>query len=199
MRVSGSYTVPAPRDRTYAMLQDPSVLARCMPGTERLDRIGNDHYEMKMKMMVAAISGSFEGSVRLADQNPPDSFRLLMEGAGKIGFVRGEGLLKLSSNGDLTTHVDYDGEVHIGGSIAGVGQRMLDATSKMILKKFFTKLVAEAGKSTAPIPNPQSEMSRAYTAPNSADSDPRSGRAGVRDDAARDDGDAANGEIPRRE
>jgi carbon monoxide dehydrogenase subunit G len=147
MKISGSYVVPAPRERTYELLQDPVTLAKCMPGTERLNRIGDDHYEMKMKMVVAAISGSFEGSVRLADQNPPDSFRLIMEGAGKIGFVKGEGLLKLSPNGGGSTDVHYDGEVHIGGSIAGVGQRMLDATSKMILKKFFTKLTVEAGKS----------------------------------------------------
>jgi carbon monoxide dehydrogenase subunit G len=150
MKVSGSYVIPAPPERTYAILQDPIVLARCMPGTERLNRIGDDHYEMKMKMVVAAISGSFEGTVRLADQSPPESFRLIVEGAGKIGFVKGEGLLKLSVNGGGSTQVSYDGDVHIGGSIAGVGQRLLDATSKMILKKFFTKLTAEVGKAPSP-------------------------------------------------
>jgi len=149
MKISGSYAVPAPRAQTYALLQDPVVLAKCMPGTERLNRIGDDHYEMKMKMVIAAISGSFEGTVRLADQNPPESFRLVMEGAGKIGFVKGEGLLKLTSEGDSATAVAYEGEVHVGGSIAAVGQRLLDATSKMILKNFFTKLTAEASKAPA--------------------------------------------------
>jgi carbon monoxide dehydrogenase subunit G len=144
MRIQGAYTVPATPEQTYALLQDPVVLARCMPGTERLDKIGDDHYEMKMKMVIAAISGAFEGKVRIADQNPPASFRLLVEGAGKIGFVRGDGLLNLTPNGDRSTHVAFDGDVHIGGSIAGVGQRLLDTTSKMIIKKFFTKLVAEA-------------------------------------------------------
>jgi len=146
MKISGSYVVPAPRAQTYALLQDPVILARCMPGTERLNRIGDDHYEMKMKMVIAAISGSFDGTVRLADQNPPESFRLIMEGAGKIGFVKGEGLLKLNSQDDSATTVNYEGEVHVGGSIAAVGQRLLDATSKMVLKNFFGKLSAEASK-----------------------------------------------------
>ncbi len=141
MKITGSYSVPVPREKAYTLLQDPDVLAKCMPGTQSLTKIGEDHYEMKMKMMIAALSGSFDGKIRLADQNPPESFRLLMEGSGKIGFIKGDGLLKLSSNSDSTTKVDYEGEVHIGGTIAAVGQRLLDTTSKMIIRKFFEKLV----------------------------------------------------------
>lgn len=142
MKISGCYTVPVTRDRAYQLLQDPVVLAKCMPGTERLDKIGDDHYEMKMKMVIAALSGSFDGKVRIADQNPPDSFRLIVEGTGKIGFLKGDGLLKLNSNGDASTHVNFEGDVHVGGNIAAVGQRLLDTTSKMIIKKFFEKLSA---------------------------------------------------------
>ena len=154
MKIAGSYTVPVPRERAYTLLQDPDILAKCMPGTQSLIRIGDDHYEMKMKMMIAALSGSFDGKIRLADQNPPDSFRLLMDGAGKIGFVKGDGLLKLSTNGDSTTKIDYEGEVHIGGTMASVGQRLLDSTSKMIIRKFFEKLVNHIGKLPSPAPEP---------------------------------------------
>ena len=152
MKITGTYTVPVPREKAYTLLQDPDILAKCMPGTQSLTKIGEDHYEMKMKMMIAALSGSFDGTIRLADQNPPESFRLLMEGSGKIGFVKGDGLLKLSSNGDSTTKVDYEGEVHVGGTIAAVGQRLLDTTSKMIIRKFFEKLVGILGKSDSSAP-----------------------------------------------
>jgi carbon monoxide dehydrogenase subunit G len=152
MKITGSYTVPVPREKAYTLLQDPDILAKCMPGTQSLTKIGEDHYEMKMKMMIAALSGSFDGQIRLADQNPPESFRLLMDGSGKIGFVKGDGLLKLSSNGDSTTKVDYEGEVHVGGTIAAVGQRLLDTTSKMIIRKFFDKLVGMLGKSDSGAP-----------------------------------------------
>ena len=146
MKISGAYTVPVARDRAYSLLQDPVILAKCMPGTERLDKIGDDHYEMKMKMVIAALSGSFDGKVRIADQNPPESFRLLVEGNGKIGFMKGDGLLKLNPNGDSSTEVIFEGEVHIGGNIASVGQRLLDTTAKMLIKRFFTKF-----SSTAPL------------------------------------------------
>ncbi len=147
MRISGSYSVPASRERTYQLLQDPAVLAKCMPGTDHLDKIAEDQYEMKMKMAIASIGGLFTGKVRLADQNPPESFRLVVEGNGKIGFIKGEGLLNLSSSpesGPATTEVKYEGDVQVGGTIASVGQRLLDTTSKMIIKKFFEKLAEAA-------------------------------------------------------
>ena len=97
MKLTGSYTVPGPRERAYALLQDPAVLAQCMPGCEGLDRIGENEYAMRMKMTLASISGKFEGKVRISDANPPESFRLLVEGSSKIGFVKGDGLLTLSA------------------------------------------------------------------------------------------------------
>ena len=144
MKISGSHTVPANRERTYQLLQDPEVLAKCMPGTDHLDKLAPDQYEMKMKMSIASIGGHFAGKVRIADQHPPESFRLIVEGNGKIGFVKGEGLLNLAAEGDSSTAVSFDGDVQVGGTIASVGQRLLDTTSRMIIKKFFEKLAEAA-------------------------------------------------------
>jgi carbon monoxide dehydrogenase subunit G len=143
LKIGGSYAVPAPRARTYALLQDPVILAKCMPGTDHLDRIAPDEYEMKMKMAIASIGGLFSGKVRLTDQNPPASFKLMVEGTSKIGFLKGDGLLSLAEQGE-STEVSYEGDVQVGGTIASVGQRLLDTTAKMIIKKFFEKLVEAA-------------------------------------------------------
>ena len=143
MKVTGAYTVPVPQERAYVLLQDPEVLARCMPGTEALVRIGQDEYEMKMKLVLASISGLFAGKVRIADPEPPASFRLLVEGQGKIGFINGAGILTLSPS-DTGTEVQFDGEVQVGGTIAGVGQRLLDTTARMLIKRFFERLNTEA-------------------------------------------------------
>jgi carbon monoxide dehydrogenase subunit G len=144
LKISGSYAVPVAKERTYQLLQDPEILAKCMPGTDQLTKIGLDEYEMQMKMAIASIGGLFAGKVRLADQNPPESFRLMVEGTGKIGFVKGEGLLNLVSKGESSTEVRYEGEVQVGGTIASVGQRLLDTTAKLIIKKFFEKLSENA-------------------------------------------------------
>ena len=139
MKVSGSYTLAVEQQRAYRLLQDPDVLGRSMPGCDRLARIGEDEYEMKMKMVISSISGLFDGKVRIRDQNFPDRFRLIVEGSGKIGFMKGDGLLTLAPSG-TSTEVRYEGDVQVGGVIAGVGQRLLDTTAKFIIRKFFEKL-----------------------------------------------------------
>jgi len=143
LKLSGNSTVPIERERTYQLMQDPAVLARAMPGCDHLALIAPDEYEMRMKMVVSSIQGLFSGKVRIADRNPPDGFRLIVEGSGKIGFMKGDGLLTFTSL-YTSTDIHYEGDVQVGGMIAGVGQRLLDTTSRFLIKKFFEKLTAEA-------------------------------------------------------
>ena len=135
-----------PQERAYEIMQNPEVLARAIPGCESLEKIGPDEYRMKMNMALASLSGAFEGKVRITEQAPPASFRLVVEGTGRIGFVKGDGLLKLTAV-EGGTEVAYDGDAQVGGTIAAVGQRLIDGTAKTMIKKFFEKLAAEAGAS----------------------------------------------------
>jgi uncharacterized protein len=143
VKVSGAYTLAAPQGRAYQLLQDPEILGRCMPGCEGLDRITDNEYAMRMKMSMSSVSGLFDGKVTIADPDPPAGYRLIVEGTGKIGFMKGEGVLTLSSTVDDLTSVSYVGDVQVGGTIAAVGQRLLDMTAKMLIKKFFEKLSGE--------------------------------------------------------
>jgi hypothetical protein len=123
------------------MMQDPVVLAAAIPGCEGLERVGPDEYRMKMKMAMASLSGAFDGKVRITEQAPPSSFKLSVEGSGKIGFMKGEGVLTLTA-ADTGTDVAYEGDAQVGGTMAAVGQRLIDATAKMLIKRFFEKLAA---------------------------------------------------------
>jgi carbon monoxide dehydrogenase subunit G len=143
VKISGTSSIPAPRERAYALLQDPAVLARCMPGCEALEPVGEGEYAMRMKMAIASTSGLFQGKVRVTDQNPHTSFRLIVEGTGKIGFMKGDGVLTLTANSPDTV-VRFEGEVQVGGTIAAVGQRLIETTAKVLIKKFFDRLNAEA-------------------------------------------------------
>jgi carbon monoxide dehydrogenase subunit G len=143
VKISGLHQLPIPQERAYALLQDPAVLAKCMPGCEGLDRTGPDEYAMRMKMVLASISGQFKGRVKISEPNPPQSFRLLVEGSGKIGFMKGDGLLNLSPAA-AGTSVQFDGDVQVGGTMAAVGQRLIQTTANMMIKRFFDKLSTEA-------------------------------------------------------
>ncbi len=143
MKLSGSYRLGAPQERTYDLLQEPAVLSQCLPGCKSLEKGAGGEYRMKMNFMLASISGLFDGTVRLEDVNRPASFRLIVEGSGKIGFMKGDGVLRLAGDGE-GTEIAYEGEVHVGGPIAGVGQRLMEATAKLLIKRFFDELARQA-------------------------------------------------------
>ena len=146
MKLHGSWPLAAPPEHAYSLLQDPAVLARSMPGCEALERTGDNEYAMKMKMTLASLAGRFDGKVRIADANPPESFRLIVEGSGRIGFMKGDGVLRFTAaEGGSTVH--YEGDVQVGGTIANVGQRLIETTSKMLIKRFFEKVNGEIAAS----------------------------------------------------
>ena len=148
MNLSGSFQLPAPPERVYQLLLDPAVLARSMPGCERLDSIGENEYAMRMKMVLASVSGLFDGKVRIAEQDPPHAFRLIVEGTGKIGFMKGDGRLTVTPDGDGAA-VAFHGDVQVGGTIANVGQRLIEMSAKMLIKRFFAGMAAEAAAAVA--------------------------------------------------
>jgi len=139
MKIEGSNDILAPRERVWKALLDPATLARVIPGCEGLDEIGPGEYKAKMKIGVAAIKGTFEGKVRLFDLEPPNRYKMALEGSGGPGFVRGEASMELSDI-EGGTRVRYGADVQVGGLIASVGQRMLGGVSKMMLDQFFSRM-----------------------------------------------------------
>jgi uncharacterized protein len=139
MKIEGSADIQAPRDRVWAAFLDPGILAQALPGCEKLEAVGPNEYRATMKVGVAAIKGTFEGKVRLSDLEPPNRYRMAVEGSGAPGFVRGDAGMELSDV-DGGTRVSYDADVQVGGLIASVGQRMLGGVTKMMLDQFFSRM-----------------------------------------------------------
>jgi carbon monoxide dehydrogenase subunit G len=147
MKIEGSTDIPAPRERVWKAFLDPATLAQAIPGCEKLEVAGEGEFRAIMKVGVAAIKGTFEGKVRLSDLEPPNRYRMAVEGTGSPGFVRGEASMELSDT-EGGTRVAYSADVQIGGLIASVGQRMLGGVSKMMLDQFFGRMteILTAGK-----------------------------------------------------
>ena len=153
MKIEGTHELHAGRESVYEVLIDPAVLQRCIPGCERLEKTGENAYSMTLRAGVGAIKGVFTGNVRLEDLQPPRHFRLIVEGKGQPGFLKGTGDLDLNERNGLTV-VSYQGEVQVGGTIASVGQRMLQGAAKMMASQFFTAIEVEA-KTEANEPPPK--------------------------------------------
>lgn len=143
MKIEGTQEVRAPRERVFQVLLDPQVLQRCIPGCQQLEQTGENAYRATLRTGVGSIKGLFTGNVRLEDLQPPTHYRMVIDGKGQPGFLKGAGDLDLEERDGLTI-VKYAGEAQIGGTIAGVGQRMVQGAAKMMAAHFFAAIEVEA-------------------------------------------------------
>jgi carbon monoxide dehydrogenase subunit G len=142
MKIEGTHEIPAPREAVFRSLTDPQILQNCIPGCESLEKTADNTYVATMKAGVGAIKGTFKGTVRLEDMQAPTHYRMIVEGKGGPGFVKGTGNFDLAEHNGGTL-IAYQGEMKVGGVIAGVGQRMIEAAAKMLAGQFFNKLANE--------------------------------------------------------
>jgi carbon monoxide dehydrogenase subunit G len=136
MKVAGEATLHAPVEEVWKALNDPGVLVRTIPGCERLEETGPDAYRMTVTAGVASIKGTYQGDVRLSDQDPPGSFVLHATGAGAPGTVSADVKVSLQQ-ADGATRLSYDADAVVGGMIGGVGQRVLTGVAKKTAGEFF--------------------------------------------------------------
>ena len=145
MRIDATYEINAPRERVYAALVDPEVLRLAIPGCESLEKTDENIYAATLKAGVGAIKGKFSGEVRLEDMAPPEHYRIVVQGKGAVGFAKGSADFDLEEK-DGGTLIRYSGEMQIGGTIAGVGQRMIQGAARMMASQFFAKLEEQVSK-----------------------------------------------------
>jgi carbon monoxide dehydrogenase subunit G len=137
MKVAGDALLHARIDDVWKALNDPAVLVRTIPGCERLEETGRDAYRMTVNAGVASIKGCFDGEVLITEQRRPSSFVMRASGAGAPGTVSVDVVVNLDGNGDGTTRVRYDADAVVGGTVAGVGQRVLAGVAKKTAGEFF--------------------------------------------------------------
>jgi len=147
MKIEGTYNFPAPQAKVWELFNTPEHLQRALPGCEKLEEREPGKYDVYLKIGIAAVKGSYKGKVEIADADPPHRTRLLGEGKGLPGYVKGEALIELTPQGQETL-ISYRGDVQVGGLLAGVGQRMIGGIARMLLEHFFKnmeKQVSSAG------------------------------------------------------
>ncbi len=137
--------IAAPRDKAFALITDPTVLQRCIAGCEKMELTSEDTYDAHLKIGIAGLKGSYVGKVQLKDKRVPDSYTLLIEGKGGPGFVKGTAYLQLSDKG-TQTEIRCDADAQVGGMIAAIGSRLVEAIAKKMMDDFFKKIAEEAAK-----------------------------------------------------
>ncbi len=155
MKLDGTNTLPAPVDAVWKTINDPEALRRCTPGLKELTATGPDAYRATLTVGIAAVKGTYAGTLTITDKRAPTHYKIVLEGTGGAGFMKGEGTVDLEAQGTETL-LRWTGDIQIGGLIAGVGQRMLSGVGKMLIGQFFKCLEQQFGGPAASPPGGQS-------------------------------------------
>lgn len=142
MDITGTYPFNTTPERVWNLLMDPVAIAACIPGCEQLVPEGEDRYRARLNVSLAAITGTYEGTVTISDKKPFESYALTVEGQGKAGMVKGSVTIGLRPTAD-GTEVSVAGIVQTGGVIARLGQRLIGGVSKMMQDRFFACLASK--------------------------------------------------------
>ena len=137
MEMSGEQLIPASQQETWEALNDPQVLKACVPGCEAIDLISGNEYQVQMTARVGPVSAKFKGRLTLSDIKPPNSYSIAFEGqGGPAGFAKGGAQVKLSPHNGQTK-LAYDVKASVGGKLAQIGSRLVDAAAKKVADDFF--------------------------------------------------------------
>jgi carbon monoxide dehydrogenase subunit G len=142
VRIAGNYTFEATREEVWSAINDPEVLARTIPGCQRLDQVGEHEFDSTLKIGLQAVRGVYSGRMRIENHQAPVSYELDIDGKGSNGFLKGHGSVTLREEGAQTI-LDYGGEAHVGGTIASVGQRLLDGAARTLISQSLKALDAQ--------------------------------------------------------
>ncbi|WP_024796574.1 SRPBCC family protein [Tomitella biformata] len=139
MRIAGTAQLTAPPEVVYDNLQDGRVLAATIPGVQSLEQVTDNHYKLSVIAGVAAIKGTYDGEVKLSQQNRPESFVMTASGSGAPGTVTADVTVRLEAH-EGGTLLTYDADAVVGGMVGGVGQRMITGVAKKMAGVFFKEL-----------------------------------------------------------
>jgi carbon monoxide dehydrogenase subunit G len=138
MKLSTTHHIKAPRAKVYAAITDPVLLQRCIESSEKLVQTSEDSYDAHLKLGLAGIKGSYVGKLLIKEKKPPESYTLVMEGKGASGFVRSTARVRLVEK-EQETELICDADAQVGGAIAAIGSRLIEAAAKKLTEDFFKK------------------------------------------------------------
>ena len=147
MEMTGEQLITAPQKVVWDALNDPEMLKVCVPGCESIERTADNEYQVLMVARVGPVSAKFKGKLTLSDIKPPDSYSLAFEGqGGAAGFAKGSANVRLASVAGDKTRLGYDVKASVGGKLAQIGSRLVDAAAKKVADDFFTKFNQKVGE-----------------------------------------------------
>jgi uncharacterized protein len=154
MKINGEILISTYRSNVWLALNDPVILARCIEGCESLEKVSDQEFNGRVTAKVGPVKATFSGTVTLTNIVPDTSYTISGEGKGGVaGFAKGGADVALEdADGGQATVLKYTAQANVGGKLAQLGSRLIEATAKSQADKFFTALALELAPKTEPEP-----------------------------------------------
>ena len=153
MEMQGERLIPATVEQTWAALNDPAVLKACIAGCESVERTGDTTMTAVVALKVGPVSARFKGNIAMTNVDPPNGYTLNFDGQGGVaGFGKGSADVALTAQGAAETLLKYTARATVGGKMAQIGSRLVDATAAKLTEDFFKAFEAHLQASAAPVP-----------------------------------------------
>ena len=137
MELLGERLIPASVDQTWAALNDPAVLKACITGCESVERTGDDAFTAVVALRIGPVSARFKGNLKMTNIVPPTGYTINFDGQGGVaGFGKGSADVALTPEAGQT-RLKYNARATVGGKMAQIGSRLIDATAAKITEDFF--------------------------------------------------------------
>ena len=146
MNLKGTYKLNASCDQVWKALNDPEVLRSCTPGCKQMVSSGEDSFDVVIEIGIASIKGRYTGQIKISDRIPNHQYKLAVSGTGTAGFMKASGSIRVTEQ-ENETLMEYAGEAHVGGLVAGLGQRVMEGIAKLLVEQFFKCFEAAIHKS----------------------------------------------------
>lgn len=157
MRMSAERRLEAPRERVWAALNDVEVLKRSIPGCNALERLDDDTIDAQVRTRIGPIDTVFKGRLKLSERDPPNGCRLSGEGKGAAaGFASGSAVIRLQPDGEGTI-LKYDVNATVGGKLAQLGSRLIDAAAAKLAEDFFERFASQMAP-PPPVTTPETDI-----------------------------------------
>ena len=171
MEMSGEQLIPASQADTWKALNDPEILKVCIPGCETIDRVSDTEYAIGMTARIGPVAAKFKGKLKISDPDPPNSYSIAFEGqGGAAGFGKGSARVQLAPEGSGTRLV-YQAKANVGGKLAQIGSRLIDAAAGKISTDFFNAFNAKMASLNPPAAAQEAEHPEDHPAPVPDDPD----------------------------
>ena len=165
MEMKGEFRIAASREKVWDALNDPEILKQCIAGCEELDKTSDTEFTARVHTRVGPVSAKFTGKVELSEIDPPNGYRISGEGQGGVaGFAKGGAAVRLAEDGGETV-LTYEANATVGGKLAQIGSRLIDATARKMADEFFGKFAAAVGEPAEAADAAEADTPAAVTVP----------------------------------